>query len=291
MLKTRLQEKFNLLNIDELNTLNNIASDENREICNNYIEEWRKRGLLHGYFGTKCNNLYRKRRITNNDILELYIYYCFTMYELDVDEEEQRIFRHLANYYYIDGQRQVGKKPRDITDTLFYGLLDTPCANGYTLDEYKGAKALNSTYQIHRQATMQIQQGKKPDVKDMEQEIEKEQNERLKIGLKISGVIDMILIGINNMAKIEGIKTAIGGSKESDAQVRFVAVMDDRTTKMCKSLNGQLFNVKGENTFTRYSDMAKGMQTYKCDGLVLGLNLPPITDHFHWCRSSIEYVK
>ena len=213
------------------------------------------------------------------------------MYELDVDEEEQRIFRHLANYYYIDGQRQVGKKPRDITDTLFYGLLDTPCANGYTLDEYKGAKALNSTYQIHRQATMQIQQGKKPDVKDMEQEIEKEQNERLKIGLKISGVIDMILIGINNMAKIEGIKTAIGGSKESDAQVRFVAVMDDRTTKMCKSLNGQLFNVKGENTFTRYSDMAKGMQTYKCDGLVLGLNLPPITDHFHWCRSSIEYVK
>ena len=167
--------------------------------------------------------------------------------------------------------------------------MSTPCANGYTLDEYKGAKALNSTYQIHRQATMEVQQGQKPNVKNMEQELEKEQNERLKLrnvvgkGLAISGVIDMILIGINNLAKVEGIIEA-GGE-----QVRFVAVRDDRTTKMCKSLDRQIFNVKGKNTFTRWSDSDKSMRTYTCEGLVVGLNCPPVTNHFHFCRSTIIY--
>ena len=207
-MKSRLQEKFNLLNVDELNVLNGYASDRDKQICNNFIEMWREQGILHGYFGTKCNNIYNRKRVTYNAILELYIYYCFEMFETDVTPEEQETFRDLANFYYMQGQYECMKKPKQISDTLYYTLLDTPCANGYTLDEYKGSKALNSTYQIHRQATMQIQRGQTPNVSEMDREIEKEQNERLKVGAKISGVIDMILIGINNMAKVEGIKEA-----------------------------------------------------------------------------------
>ena len=89
------------------------------------------------------------------------------------------------------------------------------------------------------------------------------------------------------MAKVEGIITATG----EDAKARFIAVMDDRTTKMCKSLNGQIFNVRGENVFKRWSESRGGIATFKCRGLQLGLNLPPINDGFHWCRSTIEYVK
>lgn len=284
-----MQEKFNLLNIDELNVLNSIASEKDKKICDDLIDSWREQGILNGYFGVKCNNIYRRKRVTYNDILEIYIYYCFEMYEQDVDAEEQRIFRELANFYYMQGQYEVGVKPKEITDTLFYTLIDTPCVNGYTLYEYKGAKALNSTYQIHRQAVSQIQRGKVPDVTEMNKEIEKEQTERLKTGLKISGVIDMILIGINNMAKVEGIKEATKDLPTDDQKIRFIAVMDDRTTKMCKSLDGQLFNVHAKNTFTRYSESNGGLTTYTCDGLVQGLNLPPINDSFHWCRSTIIY--
>lgn len=290
-MKARLQEKFNLLNIDELNVLNNIASDKNKEICNNFIDIWRNDGLLFGYFGTKCNNIYKRRRVTNNEILELYIYYCYIMYELDVHEAEQEAFRHLTDYYYKEGQKEVGAEPKDIPNAVYLALLGTPCVNGYTLEAYKGAKALQSTYQTHRRATMEVQQGKAPNVNDMEQEIQKQQKERLKIGLKISGVIDMILIGMNNKAKIEGMKRGAKavGIPENDLKARFVAVMDDRTTKMCKSLNGQVFSVYGENTFTRYSAEDDAMRTYTCKGLVEGLNLPPISNHFHWCRSTIIY--
>ena len=59
---------------------------------------------------------------------------------------------------------------------------------------------------------------------------------------------------------------------------------------MCKSLDGQEFFVDEENTFKRYSATEKNLASYKCRGLVQGLNLPPINDHFHWCRSIIMYL-
>lgn len=286
--KSRIQEKISLLDIDELDTLNNIANDKTKQICNNYIDRWRKDGLLYGYFGAKCNNIYNRKRVTNNAILELYIYYCYEMFERDVDKDEQETFRHLANYYYNDGIKQAGGKPKEIPNQLYYNLLKEPCVNGYTLEEYKGAKALQSTYQTHRLAVSQIQQGQLPKVRNMEREFEHQLNERLKVGARISGVIDMILIGINNRAIIEGAKSIIPPTKTLKA--KFVAVIDDRTTPMCESLHGQEFNVYGENEFTRWSDSHKQMRKYKCYGLVRGLNEPPISDHFHWCRSGIEII-
>lgn len=286
-MKTRLQEKINLLNIDELNTLNSIARDDTKQQCNDLIESWREQNVVYGYFKAKCDDIYRQRRITNNAILELYIYYCLIMYELDVNDDEQDTFRFLANYYYEDGQRQAGGEPKEITDKLYYDLLRTPCTNGYTLDEYKNATALQHTYQLHRNAVTQIQQGLKPRVRDMDKELNRQLNERLKVGAKISGVIDMLLIGINNMAIVEGIKKV----KPTNAKVRFIAVIDDRTTPMCESLNGQIFNVYDNNTFIRWSDAHKQMRRYTCKGLVIGLNLPPITNHFHFCRSTIEYLR
>lgn len=195
----------------------------------------------------------------------------------------------------MQGQYEAMKKPKELSDKLYYILLDTPCANGYTLYEYKYAKALQCTYQIHRLAVSQIQQGQKPSVEAMDKEIEKQQNERLKIrnvigkGLVISGVIDMILIGINNMAKVEGIKEATKELPTNEVKAIFIAVRDDRTTKMCSSLDRQIFLVHGQNTFTRWSDQDQAMQTYTCEGLVTGLNLPPINNNFHWCRSTIIY--
>ena len=74
-----------------------------------------------------------------------------------------------------------------------------------------------------------------------------------------------------------------------DQQVRFVAEMDEKTTRMCRSLNNQIFYTNKENVFKRYSAQNNAIIEVKCNGLVQGLNMPPISDHFHWCRSTLTY--
>lgn len=116
--------------------------------------------------------------------------------------------------------------------------------------------------------------------------IKRQQNSRLNInGDKISGDIDLTLIGINNQAKKEGIY-----SFDENAKVKFIAVKDEVTTKMCRSLNNQEFYVHDWNEFERYSANNGRITRYRCYGLVVGLNCPPIDDHFHWCRSFIAYL-
>ena len=62
---------------------------------------------------------------------------------------------------------------------------------------------------------------------------------------------------------------------------------------MCNSLNEQEFYINKENIFYRYygeTQKELRIQKIKCKGLVLGVNLPPITHHFHYCRSYIIYL-
>ena len=100
---------------------------------------------------------------------------------------------------------------------------------------------------------------------------------------KYSGGLDDASRVVNNTAY------TYGTEEKEDLKVRFVAVIDERTTKMCRSLQDQIFYVNKPNTFERYSDAAGGVIEVTCNGLVAGLNLPPINDHFHWCRSTITY--
>lgn len=97
------------------------------------------------------------------------------------------------------------------------------------------------------------------------------------------------MIGLNNLVIVEGIKSISG----NDAKVKFIAVEDDKTTLMCDSLNNQEFYINKENVFDRYyGETQKDLriERIKCQGLVLGLNLPPIQHHFHYCRSTIMYL-
>ena len=122
------------------------------------------------------------------------------------------------------------------------------------------------------------------------QKIFKEQvNDKLAIdGDKISGDIDNYVIGFDNEAKVEAYK-----AEDKEAKVRFIAIEDDRTTPMCHSLDGQEFYVDKDNVYTRYYgiDPKTGYEaTMRTHGLVVGENLPPIDNYFHYCRSTIEYI-
>ena len=77
----------------------------------------------------------------------------------------------------------------------------------------------------------------------------------------------MQMIGLNNLSKVEGIK-----EQDNDAKVRFIAVEDNKTTLMCKSLNNQQFYINKENIFDRYYGEKQDelrIERIRCKGLVL----------------------
>ena len=133
---------------------------------------------------------------------------------------------------------------------MFLSLLDTPNTKGYIFEQYIQATIQFNTQQIYRQMTIDLQQQKQSDItNDIYQNLIKRQNNSKPNinGDKISGDIDAQLIGLNNLAKVEGIKEV-----DSEAQVRFIATIDGNETDMCHSLDGKLFYINKENEFNRY---------------------------------------
>lgn len=66
-------------------------------------------------------------------------------------------------------------------------------------------------------------------------------------GDKVSGVADMELISLNNLAKIKGIER-----EDKNAKVEFVSDLCDYVTDMCQNMHGMKFYINKENVFDRY---------------------------------------
>ena len=158
-----------------------------------------------------------------------------------------------ANYYYKQGQQEVNKKkkPSIIPMALFLALLDQPNYSGFNWKKYIEATIQYSAQQIYKQVILNMQQQKDLEIDSNEFQtiINRQNNQKLNINNdKISGAVDLQMIGLNNLAKVEGIKEAT----EDNSKVRFIAVEDDKTTLMCDSLNNQEFYINKENVFDRY---------------------------------------
>lgn len=295
--QNRLQEIFNSFNID-FEHLYNVADNKTKKQINTYIEEWKDKRLLKGYFGMLANNIYKRTRVKNSEILELLIYGAYIEEQNKLQEKELNIFKDDANYYYQQGQEEVNntlpKKKRKIVsiipDTIFLALLDMPNYSGLNWEQYIQTILQYNAQQIYKQAIINIQQQKELEIENNEFQriLNQQNNQKLCINEnKISGMIDTQMIGLNNMAKVEGIKEI-----NNNARVRFIATLDGKETDMCHSLDGQIFYIDKENTFDRYYGETQNdlrIKRIKCKGLVQGLNLPPISHHFHWCRSTITY--
>lgn len=287
---------FKTLKINNKN-LYSIADKQTKNMINTYIEELKEKGLLKGYFGIVAKNIYTRTRVKNSEILELFIYGTYIEEQSKVEEKEKQIMYEDANYYYREGQKEVNntlkkKKPISIINmALFLYLLDQPNYSGFNWEQYIEIVIRNNVYQLYKQALMNIQQQRELEIENNEFQriINQQNNQKLCInGDKISGYIDTQLIGLNNLAKIEGIKEL-----DNDAKVKFIAILDGNETEMCHSLNNQEFYINKENVFDRYyGETQKDLriERIRCKGLVLGLNLPPISHHFHWCRSTIQYL-
>lgn len=293
--QNRLQELFDTFNFTSENVYD-IANNKTKKRINTYIEQWKEQGLLknNNYFTVLANNIYKRTRVKNSEILELLIYSAYIEEQNKLEEQETQIMYEDANYYYEHGQQEVNKKkkPSILTMALFLALLDQPNYSGFNWKQYIEATMQYNAQQLYKQAilNMQQQKGLEIDSNEFQTIIQRQNNQKLNINNdKISGATDLQMIGLNNLAKVEGIKEVT----EDNSKVRFIAVEDDKTTLMCDSLNNQEFYINKENVFDRYygeTQKELTIQRIRCNGLVLGLNLPPIQHHFHYCRSTIMYL-
>ena len=94
---------------------------------------------------------------------------------------------------------------------------------------------------------------------------------------------------LNQYSKEKGIHKSVEMYKLYGFEYcKFIARIDKVTTEMCRTLDGQIFNLTELNVYSRYSSLDKQDVTYRTMGMKTGDNLPPINNHIHHCRSHIE---
>lgn len=97
--QNRLQELFDTFNFTSEN-IYNIADNKTKRRINTYIEGWKEQGLLTGHFGMLANNIYKRIRVKNSEILELLIYSAYIEEQNKLEEQEKQIMYEDTNYYY-----------------------------------------------------------------------------------------------------------------------------------------------------------------------------------------------
>ena len=271
----------------------------------NQVEELKDKYELKGYIGYTINNLYKRTKLKNSEILIGLLTMAYYEQMQEQDKEEKTLFDEVVNVAYKQGQeeyieilqkeprRRLKRKPRLLTVPEAF-LLQLIGFNGFKWQDFKEGNISYYTKQLFQVIAIDLQQGKELDIE--EDNIKKILAKQMALYLALkqairekpkgyqelySGSLENQICYIVNQAILAGAK------RQGCKYVRFIAVLDEVTTKMCKSLDNQIFKIDGWNTFTRYSHDEGKKVMYHKKGLILGLNLPPINDHYHHCRSTI----
>lgn len=283
-----IQDIFNSISYSYVD-LNKPISTVQRKKLKRVIDKWEEKGLLVGYFGYKVNELMDKRYITNEEMLDILLWGAFVSEREQLNQYEKQLFIDVGNDLYKQGIDEIKPKKNkkwNITWEFIWSLLTLPNIKGYKWTTYIESVALTYSQELKRQTMIHLQQNRELSITDdvFQNIIKKQQNRYLSINDdKYSGALESETIEIGNISLVKA------GEDYGADKVRFIAEMDSKTTKMCKSLNNQIFNVSGRNKFKRYSAEYDTIVDYDIYGLMKGVNLPPIDDHFHYCRSTITY--
>lgn len=292
-LKTQdnIQDIFNGIDFNYMD-LNKPISNNQRKKLSRVVDEWKQLELLKGYFEYKVIEILNKRYITNQEMLSILLWGAFVKERSQLDEYEEVLFTEIGQDLYkqgIDEIKPTKKKKWSLTWEYIWSMLCLPNVKGSSWITYIEALALTNAQEIERQTIIQLQQNKKPNIEDdvFKNILKKQQNRYISINDdKISGALDSQVVEIANKSLLKA------GEDVGQKKLRaiFIAEIDDRTTKMCDGMNGMLFYVNDWNRFYRYSDDDKRDVLYTIKGLEVGANLPPINNHFHYCRSTITYL-
>lgn len=287
ILMDEIQEIFNgalILTTEMYNYASNtVVNRFKRTIERNYND-------LSSINKLKANSFKNRVKIKNKDIYEFLIIMAYERQQRKLDEIENKLFKEVSQETYKKEMKELGRD-KELKDDWFIGILLLINARGYNWVDYINNTTNYNAGETFRQMLLNIKQGRdldvdKPEFKkifdlQMKRLLNKKTNqEQLD---KYSGALDEEVTMMVNYSKLQAYDdTGI-------VEVRFIAEIDDKTTPMCETLNNQIFKINEWNTYSRYSDIDKKNIIYKTKGLQVGDNLPPINNHFHWCRSTITY--
>jgi len=285
----------NKLSIDELYDIadTNKINKFKRKITTTFDEIKNiEKPINDSYIKFLADSYLNKAKITNKDILLFLI--MLEYLKLAVKLNDYELFKEIITIAYKHAGNECKtvlgktKKIRGI-DVLVLTLMIMPNHLGTIWPDYIANEINYNANQLFKQIVIDIQQGNDIDLdNDIYKRIfEKQQRTHLNIdGDKYSGGIDAESVFLANQTIVEV------GKDYGMKKVMFISDMCGNVTKMCKNMHKMVFNLKGQNLFNRwYGDSAKDLKEVivDIDGLVLGINMPPITGHFHWCHSTLTY--
>ena len=279
----KLLDMFDSLDITYQDLNKPISKREKRKL-DRKIEEWQEQGILTGYFKFLVMS---KRKLKYSDLLEILIYGIYVEQEQKMKEHSKNAIRIVADdcfYQGIDDLPQEIEKPKKtpLEWEFIWSLLWIPSYNK-SWNEYLDLLAMTHQQEMYKKFIAILQRKEKINELTIKPLLRKQTNKMILINDgKFSGALD-------DMCRLVGNKAYLKPAEELDIECRFIAEMDSRTTKMCHGMNNMKFKVNGTNKFYRYSAIDDRDVLYVVKGLVQGINLPPIENHFHWCRSTITY--
>ena len=260
--------------------INSKVPERVKRIVNDRMDAWKKRGLAKGYL------LYMMatHKWTYESVLKLLLTGLYAEKYRELDKISNDVFVIAAVDVYAQSVADRGDPdPIPLSMAAIMALALMPVLQN-TYVEYLDATMISQVEEMESFVLVNYMQSIEITDKEIIIRALKQAKRILNIDNdKYSGGLDDAARATGNAAYTENTE------EEPDLQVRFIAEMDEKTTPMCRSLDGQIFNVHKQNTFTRYSAMAGNEIEVTCRGLVAGLNMPPISDHFHWCRSTLTY--
>lgn len=261
----------------EYSKLNKNVPNKIKRYVNDQIEFWADSGLVQGYFEYLINT----HTWTYKSVLYLLIYGAFLMGMERVKKVSEDVFVVTAVDSYAQANADRGRETFELlTMAVILGFAMMPVVQN-TYVEYLDGLLLSQVDEMEN--FILVAQMQNIEISDDAIKIK-----MLKMAHRVLNVHDdKYSGGLDDATRV--VSNDAYTYDAEDQKVRFIAEMDEKTTPMCKSLNGQVFNVTKENTFKRYSAQAGGVVEVSCKGLVKGVNMPPITDHFHWCRSTLTY--
>lgn len=211
---------------------------------------------------------------------------CIAIYYYQLQELKEDNFKFFVNVS-KDGYGQAleelskVKKVNDMFDiSIVYSLLNAPLL-GYNLNAYLVSLALKQAEDFKKLLLTLIDNN--ISIENFKSLFIKQQKAFVNVNDSITGCMVDFAVTFANQSFVKA------GIDNNFKKIRFIAQEDSRTTRMCQSLNNQIFYTDDINVFERYSENAKGYIKYKIKGLKVGVNLPPINDSYHHCRSTFTY--
>jgi len=282
----------------------NYVDSKYQRILRTKVNELKKEADIEGYVGYILNEYVTKKKLRYSEYLTAL--FIIEYYKRDLKREiiENELFQEVSIIVYEEAQIEADtvldkEKHRFLTvpEAYLLQLIAMSKFNNAFWKDYKQGSISYNAEQLFKQVATNIQAERPLDVEadDFKKLFEKQERNYIAKKKDIEeteryqdeyyGPLDDIMVFIANQMALKGM------IDQGIKKVQFVATMDEKTTDMCSSLNGQIFDVSKVNKYYRYSDIDKKEVLYTTKGLKVGENLPPIDNHIHHCRSTIYPIR